>query len=131
MMHLMCPAYSPEVRIVRISKQPETLVNKHIMYQEVSQPIQRNAETNKKQVIITHPHTKEQARHSRDSEDQKEEIIIFKKALRFFFMMIPMQAPQKPMHQILVRDPGNAFHTKKGRQHNCYINYNYAHLQIF
>ena len=42
-------------------------------------------------------------------------------------VMVGMEHPQQPMHYILVREPGHAFHSKKGCQHYRYLNY-YCHL---
>jgi hypothetical protein len=35
---------------------------------------------------------------------------MFKEAIYIFFVMVAVQGPKKPMHQVFMRQPGDTFH---------------------
>ena len=75
-MDLMCPPDGSEIRIVGISKDFETLVDKNIMKKEVSHSVQGNSQANPEQVIITIFHSKIQGNNPRDSKNKKEKNVV-------------------------------------------------------
>lgn len=79
--HFMCPSYSLEVAIVGIAKKFEPLVNKNIMHYKIGKTIYGDSQPDPKQKIKICLHAKEQTRYSGKSKNEKEEIVVFKKAI--------------------------------------------------
>jgi hypothetical protein len=42
-------------------------------------------------------------------------------------MMVSMQAPEKAVHNVLMGDPGYAFHRNKGTDNDHHVNYYAEH----
>src|SRR6185312_4156720 len=118
MVHFMCAPNRFKINVVRVSKNFKPLVNKNVMNQEISHAVQSNSHANPKKKIITIHPSKKQAGNAWQRKNDKEEIIVFYKTIRFFFMMVFVQFPQYAMHDVFVCKPGNAFHTNKGRHDN-------------
>ena len=89
-MYLMCSPDGPEIRIIGISKDFETLVDKNIMKKEVTHSVQGNSQANPEQVIITIFHSQIQGNNPRDSKNQKEKIVVLEESRGFLFVMVFM-----------------------------------------
>jgi hypothetical protein len=120
MMHFMRPADGPHIVAVAFGKPFKPLVNDHIMNQKITEAIRHNAKANG----LHPPHMIKGAginqQYAGYSEDDKERIILFEKA-RLHLMMIFVQVPEKTMHDIAVRKPGNAFHDDESKDDRQYI----------
>jgi outer membrane lipoprotein-sorting protein len=69
-----------EVTVFTVPEQTEALMNKNIMDEKISKPVNGYAKSYPEKEIVTVLHTKEKADNSRDSEYQEEKIVVLKKA---------------------------------------------------
>jgi len=79
MMHFVRPANSREVGMIGVPKQLESLMNKDIMYEKVSQAVQGNSKPGPEHPVKMSLHANQKPYNSRQSENQKKEIVVFKK----------------------------------------------------
>jgi len=115
-MHFMGTPYSPEIGIICFPKHFKTLMYENIMHKEVSHSIDGDPQAYPKEVIIAGLHPKEKSGNPRDSKNEKEKVIVLKKAGGLLVVMVFMQRPQQTVHYEFMSKPGNAFHSKEGRQ---------------
>src|SRR4030095_11438080 len=108
-MHFMCPANCSHITIVASCKPFESLVNDDIMYQKISDTISHDAKTDRLHPPCIIKCAEIDQEYTWHSEDDKECVVLFKKA-GLYLVMIFMQVPKKPMHDISMSKPGNAFH---------------------
>lgn len=115
MMHLMRPADGTDIGAVAAGEPFETLMNDNIMHQEIAKAIGHDAKADG----LYPPHMTECANINQQdagySKDDEERIILFKKTW-FCLVMILVQVPEKPMHDITMGQPGNSFHHQKGKK---------------
>ena len=120
MVHLMRPSNSADIRIVTSCKPFYPLVDDYIVHEEIRNAISHDAEADG----LHHPALVKSAeineQHTWYGEDHEEGIVLFKES-RLWLMMVPVQIPKKPMHHILMGEPGHAFHHQEGCQQHCYI----------
>ena len=86
--HFVRPAHAFEISVVDIPENFKALVDKYIMNEKVGKPIYRNAKPDPEQKVVVVGLSDPQKGNSGDCEDEKEEIIVFKKSGRFFLMMV-------------------------------------------
>jgi hypothetical protein len=91
-------------------------VNDDIMNKKIGQPIQCNANANKKtKIIMNGPGNKTIS--TRDSKNEEKGIVLFKKAF-VTLMVIPVKVPKKPVHNEFVGKPRNKLHGTKSEENN-------------
>jgi hypothetical protein len=131
MMHLVRPAYGPYISAVAPREPFEPLVNDDIVHNKISQAVCHDAEANSLQIPAVSISTEKDEQHTGNSEYDKEEIVLLKES-RFNLVMVPVQVPEKAVHHISMRKPGNAFHDNEGSQENKYIinNIHFANLSV-
>jgi hypothetical protein len=120
MVHLVGPSDRTYVGIVTAGKPFETLVDDHVMDEEVGKTVSHDAEADRllpPDIMLESEHDEQETGHS---ENEKESIVLFKKT-RFHLVMIPVQVPEEPMHDPFVGCPGNAFHEEESTYQNQYI----------
>jgi hypothetical protein len=111
-MHLMRLSDGSEVPIVGIVKPFETSMDEHIMYQEIGNSIEQNAQSDIKPEIIARHHAKHDEQPTGDGINQKKYIIAFKNVL-VRFMVILVEIPHKAMHYKAMRSPRHPFHDEE------------------
>ena len=89
------------------------------MNEEVSQAIRRNPRANPNAKVTSCHGPRNDAARTRDSKNQEEGIVFFKKT-RLVDVMILMKIPHQSMHEILVREPRYTLHNQEGCNHNEY-----------
>jgi hypothetical protein len=124
-MHFMGSSDRFKINGVGISEQFESLMNKNIMYQKVRKSVKCNARAHPKQRMVTGIQAEQQAKNSRNRKNDEEVIVLFEKITIVALMVVVVQKPEKPMHQVLVRQPGYTFHTNKRRQHDHEIDHRF------
>lgn len=116
-MHLMRLSDSPEIDIVCSFEPVESLMNKHIMYKKVTNPIGGDAEPNPDAPVIPGHHTKHDKEPGWNGKNQ-EEYVIFLKKTRLVLMVIPVKIPSQTMHYKLVGKPGHELHKEESGEKN-------------
>jgi hypothetical protein len=124
-MHFMRPPDGPDIPVITAGEPFEPLVNDDIMHQEISKAISHDPKTDRLHPPYMIVCAKPYQQHTRNRKDDKEGIILFKEA-RFYLVMVSVQIPEKPVHYIPVRKPGNAFHSDERYQKDQYVK-NYCH----
>src|SRR5215213_7085269 len=99
MMHLMCPSDRPHIAVFSFSKPFEAAVNDHIMHNKISKSISHDTKTHSllPPDMLCGPVIDQQ--HAWYRKYDKEPIVFFKKTM-LLLMMITVQIPKKPMHDI-------------------------------
>jgi hypothetical protein len=85
-------------------------VNEDVMHKEIGETIKGDPQADPEQEVKALLHTKKQSGNPGNSKNQKEEIIVFKKAFRLFFVMVFMENPKQTMHHIFMGKPCYKFH---------------------
>lgn len=98
---------------MRIFKDFYALVDKDVMYKKIGHTVQRNPHTNVKIDIEAISTTKIHEKNGRNGKNNKEIIVFFQRRIAAVIVMVPVQRPQEAMHNVLVNEPGKAFHHKK------------------
>lgn len=80
------------------------------MDHEITKAISCNTTGHKKQIIETALNAKIKQHNTGNGENYKKDIITFKSMFVFGLMMICVKIPHQSVHDVLVREPGNAFH---------------------
>ena len=109
------PAQCQEVPHLCVSKPLEPLVDQYIVHQEVSDPIERDAHSDKQQYIDLGLQTSDHQQRAGQGKYQKESIV-FLKELALGAVVVFVQIPQQPVHYVFVGEPGNDLHKAKGGQ---------------
>ena len=115
MMHFMGPADRPYIGIIAATEPFKTLMNDHIVYQEISGPVEHDTETDGLHPPDMIVGTKINQQETGHSEDEGKKIVFFKNA-RTDLVMIFVQDPEKTMHHIFMGTPGDAFHDDKSAE---------------
>jgi hypothetical protein len=113
-MHFVRPAYGPDIRIVAPAKPFKPLMNDHIMYNKIREPICHDAEPgrlNPPDMVESSVPDQQYAWHS---ENNKEQIVLFEET-GLGAVMILMQVPKKSMHHKFMGAPGEALHYNECR----------------
>ena len=76
-MHLMGFSDRSKVDVVRSLEPRKSLMDEDIVYEEVSQTIDRNSQSDEGPPIIAGHHSEHDKQPTRNGEDQKEHIILF------------------------------------------------------
>jgi hypothetical protein len=111
-MHFMRPPDRPNIGVPAPGKPFKALMYDHIVNQEICEAVCHDAEADSLQPPFLIHGTICDTEHAWYSEYHKEEIILFKKT-RLHLVMIPMEIPEKAMHNPPMGAPGNAFHDHK------------------
>ncbi len=107
----------PEINRIGISENFKPLMDKYIVDEEVRKPVYRNAQANPEQVIESLVQADGQTGNARRGEDDKKIVILFEEIPIVTLVVIMVQKPQKTVHQVLMRQPGDTFHADEG---GCY-----------
>jgi hypothetical protein len=131
MMHFVGPAYRTYICAAAPREPFEPLVDDDIMHNKISQAISHDAETDRLQIPSVSISTEKDEQHTGNSKYDKEEIVLLKES-RFYLVVVPVQVPEKAVHHIAMRKPGNAFHDNEGSKENKYIinNIHFANLSV-
>jgi len=92
MVHFMCPPDGPYIIVVTTGKPFKPLMNDYIMYHEVSKAIGHDTKTNRLYPPNVIKSTGVDQQNARHCKNDKERIILFKKA-RLCLVMIFVQVP--------------------------------------
>lgn len=90
--HLVCPPNGPYIGMIAARKPLQSLVNDHIVDDEIRSPIQHDAESNglhPPHIIICAKVDQEKTRHGKNERKP----IVFLKDARFYLVMILVQDP--------------------------------------
>jgi hypothetical protein len=86
-------------------------VNKHIVYEEIGQTIQGDANSRKKPPIVISRTQNNQPRRG-NGKHETEQIVQFEGAFSGFVVTL-MPKPHKAMHHVFVGKPSHKFHEKE------------------
>lgn len=120
MVHFMRPANSANIGIAAAGKPFHALMNNNIMYQEVGKSICHNTEPYRLHPPLRLKCAEIYQQHAGNGKNDKEGIVLFKETW-FRLVMIPMQVPEEPMHNILMRSPGYSFHEDERENKHQYV----------
>lgn len=115
--HFVCPANGANVYVIAAGKPFEALVNNDIMHQEIRKAVHGNTEANGGRPIHTVLQTEHDAEPAGNGEDEEEGIVLFKH-MATGIVVVFVEVPQKTMHHVFMRGPGNAFHGEKCTESN-------------
>src|SRR5215216_4014414 len=99
MMHFVCPSDRPHIAVFSFSQPFEAPVNDHIMNNKISKSISHDPKANSLLPPDMLCGSIIDQQHARYRKYDKEPIVFFKKT-RLLLMMIAVQIPKKPMHDI-------------------------------
>ena len=119
-MHFMCPANGTNIAVIAAGKPFESLVNDDIMHQKIPGTIGHDAKTYRLHPPYIIKCAEIDQQYTWYGEDDKEGIILFKKA-GLHLVMIFMQIPKKTMHDIPMCKPCNTFHDYESGSENKYV----------
>jgi hypothetical protein len=114
-MHFMSTANCPEIPVVAVAENFESLVNEYIVHHKIAKSVNGDSDAYVKLDVATGKDTEEHQQHAWDRKNQEEGIIFFKESC-VPLMVIAVQDPKQSVHHILVCKPGHEFHTEKGDQ---------------
>jgi hypothetical protein len=120
-MHLVRPAYGPQVPVVAVAHEFEALVNENIMHQEVTATIQRDTDTHEKFNVVSVDDTKEHEQETGNGEDQEEGVVPFKKSL-VALVVVAVKYPKQSVHNVFVGDPCHSLHHDESDQNGQNFN---------
>jgi hypothetical protein len=112
----VCPADAPGIPVIGVSEDFKSLVDKDIMHQEIGDSICQDPQANGPslpEICIGGGHDKRHADHGIEYE---ESVIAFEPGIVVFPVVVPVEAPQKPMHDILMGKPRHEFHETESCQ---------------
>ena len=121
MMYFVRFSERSEIYIVGPGEPFESLVNKHVMHQEVCDSIKGNTHTDEEHKAVPFnkiPYSEE--KHGNRGKHHKKVVILLEE-MRRFIVMILMQIPEQAMHNVLVGEPGNAFHETESEYYNTNV----------
>ncbi len=105
-----------KVSVVRASQHLEPLVDKDVMYDEVTDSVEQDSETNPDSEISIQ-RTCDEEIGRRDGKDQEKRIVFFKKMI-VSNMMILVKPPHEAVHHVFMGGPCNTFHDYEGGQND-------------
>ncbi len=113
MVNFMCFPETDKISVFGVFKPFKALMDQYIVNQKITYSISGNATCYKKQIIETALDSKVKKNDAWNGENDKKDIITLKSMFVFWLVMICVEIPHQPMHNVLVRKPGNAFHEQK------------------
>lgn len=104
------------VGAVELTEPLETLVDVHVVNQEIRQAVQRNTHSDEQHPKVRSQSTDHVAEHAGDGKHQEKAVVLFKKTFLFVpgLVVVFVPAPQPAVHQVFVRKPGHEFHAGIG-----------------
>jgi hypothetical protein len=114
----MCPSDAPGVPVIGVPEDFKALVDKDVVHQEIGDPIRQDPQANGPtlpKIRIGGGHDK---RHADHGVEYEESVIAFEPGIVVFPVVVPVETPQKPMHDILMGKPRHELHDAEG----CYKN---------
>jgi hypothetical protein len=115
--YFMRPSNTSGVGVVYVSEPFKALVNKDVVHHKIGDSVGENAESDRKAnpegLVGRHQKT-----HAQYGEKQEESVVALKPRFVVFLVVIFVQYPKKPVHNVLVNEPGHKFHDQKGEQKN-------------
>jgi hypothetical protein len=85
-------------------------VNKNIVYGKISDPVSQYPRPDGPPLPKIGPGARPKENHTYNGEKNKKNIIALKPGSMVLFMVIPVQVPQKAVHNVLMCKPGHKFH---------------------
>jgi len=108
-----------QVGVFCAGKNLESLMDKDIVYQEISEPIRGNARPNPYPKITACHGSRDKTPRTGYCENQEKGIVFFKES-RLMDVVIFVKIPHQPVHQVLVGKPRDAFHRyKRSNDNEC------------
>jgi len=114
-MHFVCFADGAHVGVVGAAEETETLVDEHVVHQEISKSVSRNADTDEQADVVPVHDAEHHQDGAGDGEDEEEGIVLFEET-GFGLVVVFVEDPQQSMHDVLVGEPGHEFHREEGHQ---------------
>jgi len=111
--HLMRPAYRTNIRIVGAGEPFQSLVDDHVVNDEICEAIGHHPKSHCLEPIDFFNGAVEQYQEAGYGEDDEEGIVLFEGAV-LFLVMVFMEIPEKSMHYKFVCQPGDEFHYQEG-----------------
>ncbi len=108
MMHMMGLVHAAEITARRGEAMPHASMDKHIMHEKIGDAVARHAQSHSEQDRLASQPVKEKRRG--DCGKQKSENIIQFEPAPARAMMAFMNKPQRPMHDIAMREPRAGLH---------------------
>ena len=112
--HLVCPADSTRVTIVDVAEQLEPLVDKNVMNDEVGKAIGENSQPDSEPDFENSILPQQEKPDAYDCIDNKKRVVALKPGIVVLAVMVGVQGPEKTVHDVFVRKPGNPFPENKG-----------------
>jgi hypothetical protein len=105
----------PRIPVVQLLEPLETAMNIYVVDEEIDQPVDRNADPHEKEPQMRRGRTQDVKQGAGNGENQKEAVVFFEKiaALIMGFVVVFVPVPQKSVHHILVRKPGDKLHERR------------------
>jgi len=110
MVHFMGPSETLGITIICIPQPFKTLVDKNIVDGKVGDSVCQYPKTYRPSLPKIGPGARPEENHANYGIKDKKSVIAFKPGTVVLFMVVPVQAPQKAVHNILMRKPGHKFH---------------------
>lgn len=102
--------------VVELSEPIEPPVNVDVVDQEIQQAVDRDADSDKKKPEMGRGEPHDIADGTGDSENQKEQIVFFKKAVLLVMglVVVLVPIPENAVHNKFMRKPSDEFHPQNG-----------------
>ena len=103
---------SAGVQAVELPEPPETLVDVHVVDEEIGESVQRYTDADKKHPEVRRHTAIHVAKRRRDSKHEEKTVVFFKKPVFgvLGLVMVFVPVPQNAVHDIFVCEPGHKFH---------------------
>src|ERR1700759_372070 len=118
--HLVGEADGANIAVVRPGPPFEPLVDDDVMYEEIGETIGHDTEAYGLQGIMLIEGSEEDGQEAGDGEDEEERVVLFEEAMRGP-VVVGVEKPAEPMHDIFMGQPGDAFHGCEREDQDAYI----------
>jgi hypothetical protein len=112
----MRPQDCPGVGAVELAKPFKPLVDVHVVDQEINGAVDGDAESDVKQPMIIRKRAGHDAGDARYGKNQEKPVVSFPETAAFVvgLVVIFVPIPQKTVHDVFVRKPGDELHAEGG-----------------
>jgi len=113
----------PAVGAVQLAEPLKALVDIHVVYEEVDQPVNRNADAHEQETQVRRCRADDVASRAGNGENEEEQVVALEEAafVMVRLVVIGVPRPQKAVHDVLVREPRHEFHAGHCGQGDEYV----------
>src|SRR6218665_276649 len=117
--HFVGTAYGFEIREIDIAQHADALMNEQVVNEKVSQAVKRDAYSDPERISKA-VKTDIKADNCRRGKNEEEKIVVLHGPAAGL-VMVPVQAPERAMHDVFVGQPGHHFNARRRNKNKPYV----------